>query len=145
MAEFRWIVLGNKRFQQEYIVFLEKTWRTVNNPAYLNLSNRYMIDKDYVKFFNDLMEVQRLNYMSRNYTTIISCWRVFMIDIIIPLFKFSDKQATNLYNTAKLSSFGDVFPFPLGVEELSFSEVFHLFKKDYRQKTIIFESKLIRI
>ena len=144
MAEFRWIVLGNKRFQQEYIVFLEKSWRTVNNPAYLNLSNHYMEDKDYVKFFNDLMEVQRLNYMSRNYTTIISCWRVFMMDVIIPLIKFSDRQVTSLYNATKFSSFCDVFPFPLGVEELSFSEIFPLFK-DYRQKTVIFESKLIQV
>ena len=144
MAEFRWIVLGNKRFQQEYIVFLEKSWRTVNNPAYLNLSNHYMEDKDYVKFFNDLMEVQRLNYMSRNQTTVIPYWRVFMMNIINPLIKFSDKQVTNLYNAAKFSSFCDKFPFPQGVEEVSFSEVFHLFK-DYQQKTIIFESKLIRI
>lgn len=144
MAEFRWVVLGNKRFQQEYIVFLEKSWQTINNPAYISLSNRYIVDKDYIKFFNDLMEVQRLNYLSRYHTTVIPCWRVFMISIIIPLFKFSDKQAIILYNAAKFSSFCDTFPFPLGVEELSFSEIFHLFK-DYQQKTIIFESKLIRI
>lgn len=143
MAEFRWVVLGNKRYQQEYIVFLKKAWWTWKNPAYINLSNRYVIDKDYVKFFNDLMEVQRLNYMSLNSTMVIPCWKVFMINVINPLIKFSDKQAMSLYNATKSRIFCDSFPFPLGVEP-SFSEVFRLFK-NYQQKTIIFESKLIRI
>ena len=145
MAEFRWIVLGNKRLQQEYIIFLKKAWWTINNPAYIYLSNCYGVDKDYVKFFNGLEEAQRLNYINLNSTPmVIPFWRVSMINIENPLIKFSDKQATSLYYSAKFKIFCDSFPFPQGVEEISFSGIFRLFK-DYQQKTIIFESKLIQI